>query len=54
MIGKMAFINPGIAVLKTWQGKVEIALRAACAVSKLAVARTFMWRAIVPMALSLT
>ena len=29
----MAFINPGIAILKTWQGIVEIALRAGCAVS---------------------
>ena len=29
---EMAFINPGIAILKTWYGIMEIALRGACAV----------------------
>ena len=29
---KMAFINPSIAVLKTWYGIVEIALRVGCTV----------------------
>ena len=29
----MGFINPSAAILKTWQGIAEIALRVACGVS---------------------